>query len=96
MAMMSLQSMYRPIAASLLIDPNCVGKGRGTQCPGLFIFIHLYRSLMPTRPDYTRYYLVLRQGYIDGFSWPVRVQGKARLAVNGNSPLQKAQRRHEP
>jgi len=68
MAMMFPQSMYRPIAASLLIDHNCAGKGQGTQCPGLFIFIHQYRSLMPTRPDYTRYYLVLRQGCIDEFS----------------------------
>jgi len=32
--------------------------------------------------------LVLQQHYIDGFSWPVSVQGKARLAANGHSPLQ--------
>ena len=35
-------------------------------------------------------FLVLRQAYIDGFSWPVSVQGKARLAANGHSPLQEA------
>ena len=34
--------------------------------------------------------IVLRQGYIDGFSWPVSVQGKARLVTNGHSPLQEA------
>jgi hypothetical protein len=34
--------------------------------------------------------LVLQQGCIDGFSWPVSVQGKARLAVNGHSPSQEA------
>ena len=32
--------------------------------------------------------LVLQQLCIDGFSWPVNVQGKARLAANGHSPLQ--------
>ena len=30
-------------------------------------------------------FVVLRQGDIDGFSWPVSVQGKARLAANGHS-----------
>ena len=29
-----------------------------------------------------------------GFSWSVSVQGKARLAVNGQSPLQEPERRH--
>ena len=34
---------------------------------------------------YTR---VLCQGDINEFSWPVSVQGKAHLAVNGHSPSQ--------
>ena len=39
-------------------------------------------------------YLVLLQGDIVGFSWFVSVQGKARLAANGRSPLQEAQHGH--
>jgi len=38
--------------------------------------------------------LVSRQPSIVGFSWSVRVQGKARLAGNGHSPFQEAQRSH--
>ena len=34
--------------------------------------------------------LILQQGCIDGFSWPVSAQGKAGLAGNGHSPLQEA------
>jgi hypothetical protein len=37
---------------------------------------------------YNRYQLVLQQLCIDGFSWPVSIQGKARLVANGHSPLQ--------
>jgi len=38
--------------------------------------------------------LVLLQDDIAVFSWSVSVQGKARLAGNGHSPLQEAQRSH--
>jgi len=38
--------------------------------------------------------LVVRQPNNYGFSWPVNVQGKARLAVNGHSPLQEPERCH--
>ena len=31
--------------------------------------------------------LVLRQGWIDGFSWSVSAHGKARLVANGPGPL---------
>jgi len=37
---------------------------------------------------------VLYQGDKLGFSWPVSVQGKARLEANGHSPLRKAERSH--
>ena len=33
-------------------------------------------------------YRVLRQGCIDGFSWPVGVRGKAPLAVMLNASIQ--------
>ncbi|MBN4079104.1 hypothetical protein JYT26_00530 [Beggiatoa alba] len=39
--------------------------------------------------------LVLFQCDIAGFSWSVSVQGKARLAANGHSPSQEAERSHE-
>jgi hypothetical protein len=38
--------------------------------------------------------LVLLQDDIAVFSWSVSVQGKARLAGNGHSPFQEAQRSH--
>jgi len=44
------------------------------------------------RPGLSR--LVVRQPNNCGFSWSVSVQGKARLAVNGRSPLQEPERRH--
>ena len=37
---------------------------------------------------------VLFQCDITGFSWSVSVQGKARLAANGHSPLQEVERSH--
>jgi hypothetical protein len=40
--------------------------------------------------DHSLAVLAHRQGSIDGFSWPVSVQGKARHAVNGHSPSQGA------
>jgi hypothetical protein len=36
--------------------------------------------------------LVLRPGCIDEFSWSVSIQGKARFAANGGSPLQETER----
>jgi len=36
--------------------------------------------------------LVHRPDHFDGFSWSVSLQGKARLAANGRSPLPEAER----